>query len=304
MLSADDMYNLRQLDLAAQRYEKIAYLLKSAVNECVTKQTTKGLDEMVAMSFNAQGFQPQYGGGGGLPPGKYKGVIVDSRQENVEKNGMVVGGYLAFDLTPIEGPLVGSKQTDRLNLHHTNPKTVEIANKQLSAYCHVLNKFQFNDTAELHNIPFCFEIGYQKGEEPSEAKPNGGYTEVKSIADVNGNAPGKAGGGAPAAQQNVNIPDQAAGGVTAQGAGWGGAAQGGGQIDTNVQMPNQGGQQQTNPAQGGAGWGQQHPHPAQGGAGAGWGQAQPSPAAQQQGAGGWQQGGTAQGGGNPAWGQR
>lgn len=178
---------------------------------------------MVAMAFNAQMYTPTYGGGGNnLPPGKYKGVIVDTSAEQSTKGG----GFLKFTLTPIEGPLAGQKHDDRLNLHHTNPQTVEIANKQLSAYCHVLGKYQFNDTQELVNIPFCFEVGYQKGEEPSEAKPNGGYTEVKAIFDINGNAPGKAGAGPAAQPQQAQPPAQPPAGVAPTGAapGWGAPA--------------------------------------------------------------------------------
>lgn len=297
---------------------------------------------MVAFAFNAAQHTPQYGGGGGLPANedgtarRYKVVIVESSQENVEKNGMVVGGYLGFTLTPVEGPLAGVKHTDRLNLHNTNPKTVEIANKQLSAYCHVLNKHQFNDTAELHNIPFFVDIGLQKDPNPNK------YTEVKAIFDINGNEPGKAGSGpAPQQQQQPNIPQQPAGGVVAQGGqqGWGqpqGAGQpqqggnfggpqpdpnagfnggfaGGGQpqqgagqpaIDNNVPMP--GGPQGGQPQQG---WGQQGGAAPQGQQGqGGWGQPQGgAPQGQPQGQpqqGGWQQNGAPQGGGGPAWGQR
>lgn len=245
---------------------------------------------MVAMAFNAQQYTPSYGGGGNnLPPGKYKGVIVASSAENA-KSGQ--GGFLMFTLTPIEGPLTGQKHDDRLNLHHTNPKTVEIANQQLSAYCHVLGKYQFGDTAELHNIPFCFEIGWQKNNEPTQENPNGGYTEVKAIFDVNGNAPGKAGAG-PQAQPNqpaqpAQPPANPPAGVQAgaQG-GWGGQPQ------------------QQQPAQGG-GWGGQpaQVQPAQGQpAAGGWGgqpQQQQAPAQGQ--AGPWGGGQPAAGGNPPQWG--
>lgn len=256
---------------------------------------------MVAYSFNAQQHTPQYGGSGGLPAGKYKGVIVNSYTDNVEKNGMVTGGYLAFELTPIEGPLAGQKHTDRLNLHHTNPKTVEIANKQLSAYCHVLGKFQFNDTAELHNIPFMFEIGLQK-----EPNPNG-YTEVKGIFDVNGNEPGKAGAGPmvnQGGQQQQPPSGPPAGGVQAQG-GWNGAPAGQ-QAPIDNGVPMNGGGQQQQPANGGQpGWGgapagdpNQGQQPNQGGQ-PGWGGQQQQPG---QGWGG--QAGGAPAGGPGAWGQR
>src|ERR1017187_10465294 len=105
---------------------------------------------MVGYALNAQQFDPKYSDGGGLPVGKYKGVISDTRQE-LTQDGQ--GGYLALDLKVIEGPCTGQFQTDRLNLHNKNPVTVEIANKQLSAYCHVTGQFVIQDTAQLHNIP-------------------------------------------------------------------------------------------------------------------------------------------------------
>lgn len=275
MLSQENRLTLAELERIAQKLEGQAQGIRCAIEYSIRNETMKGLDEMVAMAFNAQQYQPQYGGGGGLPAGpngepvRYKVVIVNSSQENVEKNGMVTGGYLAFELTPIEGPLQGTKHTDRLNLHNTNPKVVEIANKQLSAYCHVLNKYQFNDTAELHNIPFIVEIGLQKAPNPN------GYTEVKAIFDINGNEPGKAGNG-PATGAPASPPPSAppAAGVQAQGQGWGGAPQG--QPDPNAGQP---------PAQ--AGWGgQQQQPPAQ------------QPPQQQWGA---PQGNPPQQGGQPGW---
>lgn len=275
---------------------------------------------MVAMNFNSQQYTPQYGGGGGLPAGPngedvmYKVMIVSSQPENTTDNfGNVKGGYLAFELASIEGPTQGTKQIDRINLHHTNPKVVEIANKQLSAYCHVLGKFQFNDTAELHNIPFMVKIGLQKAPNPNN------YTEVKGVYDMNGNEPGKAGAGP---QANQGQPPQAppngppAGGVQPQGQWGGGAPQG------QPQGQPQGGQQGWGAPQGG---GQPQPGPqGQGGypvdnnvappqgqpqGGQGWGapQSGPAPDQQQPQGGGWggQQQPPAQGGGQPqGWGQQ
>lgn len=175
---------------------------------------------MVAFAFSTAQHTPQYGGSSGLPAGKYKGVIVNSSLENVEKAGQIVGGYMLLELTPIEGPLMGQKQADRLNLNHVNPKTVEIANKQLSAYCHVLNVHNMTATEQLHNIPFWFEVGPQKNDPQ--------YTEIKGIWDINGNEPGKAGAG-PQTQTQAAPPPAGAppagappAGVAATG-GWGGA---------------------------------------------------------------------------------
>lgn len=269
---------LEQLEQLAQRLEWQAVQIRYAIAYCDRNQTLKGLSEMVAYSFNSQQHTPQYGGGGGgLPAGPqgedvdYKVVIINSEQVPVKDSfQQIVGGYLAFDLACIEGPQKDVKHTDRLNLHHVKPQVVEIANKQLSAYCHVTGRFQFNDTAELHGIPFIVRVGLQKGDE-ARAK---GYTEVKALFDINGNEPGKAGAGPQVQQQQPQAPMQPAGGVQPSGQGWGGQPG----IDSNVPVP---GAEQPQ-GQPGGGWGQSQGQPAQqppqGGAPAGWGQ----PAQQQQ----------------------
>lgn len=144
---------------------------------------------MVAYSFNASQFDPQYGGGSQLPPGRYKGCITDSRREPTKVG---TGDMLVLDLSVLEGPQKGNIQTDRLNLNNPSAQAVEIANKALSAYCAVIGVGGFNDTVELHNKPFQFEIGWQKGKSPEELPAGPNYTEVKALADMNGNPPGKA----------------------------------------------------------------------------------------------------------------
>ena len=227
MLDDYSLDSLRQIGFVAERLEGTAKLLRESIAKVKAQNSIEGFSEMVAMAFNAQQFTPSYGGGGAnLPVGKYKGVIADTRAETSAKGG----GFLALDLTPIEGPLTGQKHTDRLNLHHTNPQTVKIANEQLSAYCHVTNKFQFNDTQELCNLPFCFEIGWQKGQEPGSpgGGEHGGYTEVKGLFDINGNQAGKAGSGpAPVAAPAVApaVAPAAVAPATPAAAGWGAPAE-------------------------------------------------------------------------------
>lgn len=232
---------------------------------------------MVAYAFNAQQFEPRYGGSGGLPAGKYPVIITDTKQVPTKNND---GGYLAVELRVTEGPMQGGTHTDRLNLHNTNPETVRIANQQLSAYCHVTGVFQFQDTAQLHNIPFMVEIGPQK---------TGEYTEVKKLFDRNGNEPGKAGAG-PQTQQSqpgagappAGFGPQGGGGApnAGQGGGWG--PQGGGQPQGGAPGGGWGGQPQGDPNQGqgqpqGGGWGgapqggQPQGDPNAGQAGGGWG---------------------------------
>ena len=227
-------------------------------------------------AFNAQQYDPTQGGGS-LPVGRLP-VIVESSE--VKANKANDGGYLQLNLKVIDGPQTGTTGAYRLNLYHSNPQTAEIAHRQLSAICHCVGVFNVQDSSQLHNIPFIIEVGLQKGEEAAQK----GYTEVKKVFDINGNEPGKAGQGAPAAQ-----PQQQP------------AAQGGFGQQQPAQQP-----QGNAPAWGGGQPAQQQPQGAPAGNAPAWGQ-QPAqqPAAQQpaQQAGGWQQGGAAPAGGAP-WGQR
>ena len=230
-------------------------------------------------AFNAQQFDPTQGGGS-LPVGRHP-VIIESSE--VKANKANDGGYLQLNVKLIDGPQTGATGAYRLNLYHSNPQTAEIAHRQLSAICHCVGVFNVQDSSQLHNIPFIIEVGLQKGEEAAQK----GYTEVKKVFDINGNEPGKAGQGAPAAQ-----PQQQP------------AAQGGFGQQQPAQQPQQ--PQGNAPAWGGGQPAQQQPQGAPADNAPAWGQ-QPAqqPAAQQpaQQAGGWQQGGAAPAGGAP-WGQR
>ena len=270
---------------------------------------------MVALNFNANSVQPSYGGDAGLPDGLYDTVIIKTAQVPVEKMGAVVGAYLEITHSVIDGPLKGQTMVDRLNLSHSNPQTVEIANKQLSAYCHVLGQFNVADSQQLHNIPMKIEVGRQIDKNTKQPTT---YGEIKKIYDRNGNAPGKAGAQgvqhAPPAQPQTPPPA----GVHAEGGGWNGGGQpqnppqGFGQPD---QSQPQGGFGQPQPGQPQAGFGQPQggPQPDPNAAsGANWGApaggpqpgafgaSQPDPS---QGAGGgWSPSGQPQGG--PSWGAR
>ena len=226
-------------------------------------------------AFNAQQYDPTQGGGS-LPVGRHP-VIIESSE--VKANKANDGGYLQLNVKLIDGPQTGTTGAYRLNLYHSNPQTAEIAHRQLSAICHCVGVFNVQDSGQLHNIPFIIEVGLQKGEEAAQK----GYTEVKKVFDINGNEPGKAGQGAPAAQ-----PQQQ-------------PAQGGFGQQQPAAQP-----QGNAPAWGGGQPAQQQPQGAPAGNTPAWGQ-QPAqqPAAQQpaQQAGGWQQGGAAPAGGAP-WGQR
>lgn len=222
-------------------------------------------------AFNPNNFDPTQGSSM-LPVGK---LLVVATSSEVKPTSDGNNGYLQYNLEVIDGDHKGASGAYRLNLYHSNQQTVEIANRQFSALCHVTGQMGVvEDSAQLHNIPFIIDVQKQTKGEGAEK----GYTEVKRVFDANGNEPGK--GGQNSAQ---NVAAQA--GQPAQGGfstannvpmnqgGFGGQAQGG-------QPANQGGQTA------GAAWGQ-------------GGQAQGGQAA----AGSW--GGASQGGqtsGGPAWG--
>lgn len=173
--------------------------------------------------------------GGQLPVGKMiKVVIVNSEVMPTKSKD---GGLLKLDLEVIEGEHKGATGVHRLNLYHSNPQTVEIANKQLSGICHVVSVFKVNDSAQLHNIPFCVDVAQQQ--DPK-------YTEVKKVYDVNGNEPGKQ---TPTTTTQPQTQPQAEPQQT-QSAPWGG---GGGQTETQS-LQEQSEQQATPPW--GAGGGQ------------------------------------------------
>jgi Protein of unknown function (DUF669) len=117
-------------------------------------------------------------------------VIITGNETKATNNA--TGGMLVLDLLITDGPNKGQTGTHRLNLWNNNPKASEIAQKQLSALCHVTGRFKLNSFNDLNGIPFVVEAGYQTGHEPGPNNPEAkGYTEVKKVLDMQGNEPGK-----------------------------------------------------------------------------------------------------------------
>lgn len=224
--------------------------------------------------FNPNNYNPEQSAGQ-LPLGKHP-VVIESSE--VKANKANDGGYLQFNLKIIDGPNAGITGPYRLNLYHADQTTCEIANRQLSAVCHVVNVFgDLTSTDPLHNIPFIVEVVPQKN------KPE--YTQVSKVFDINGNEPGKAPAGQAQTQQPQNQQQQPTHGGAGQqwgqqtsGGAWGGAGgqqQHQQQEQTQQQQPQnqwqapQGGQQpawgnsqqqqQPQGAENGNGWQQQQP---------------------------------------------
>lgn len=172
---------------------------------------------MAQFNFNAAGIQPQYEAGGGLPVGKHP-VVISGSTFKATKDGQ--GSRLVFELTAIDGPAKGQKMDDGLNVQNPSQQAMEIAYKQLAAYCAVVGVPAFQDTGQLHDKPFIIEVRQQP--------TNPQYVEIVAIYDINGNKPGQ-GAGQQQQQQTGAVPAPQWQGGGGQGPGPGqGPAPGGG----------------------------------------------------------------------------
>jgi len=173
----------------------------------------KGIFKMAQLqqTFDANGVNPTQGAGQ-LPLGRHPVVIGES---NVKANRDNTGGFAEFILSIIDGPNAGQTGAYRLNLYHANPQTVDIAQRQLSALCHVTGQLQIQDTAQLHNHPFMVEVTNQKLSPEQQARVNAGeqvtpYTQVSKVFYIDGREPGKENQAPAQAQTQQHQPQQQA----------------------------------------------------------------------------------------------
>lgn len=144
---------------------------------------------MAKLVFNAANVEPA-GMSSMLPVSGPEGLPVIISASEIKENAAKDGGYLELTLTVIDGDHRGESGAYRLNLYHKNEKTVEIAYRQLSAVCHVVNVFNVADTQQLHNIPFRAIVGLQK-RKVDWKEGDAEYTEVKGVLHADGSQPGK-----------------------------------------------------------------------------------------------------------------
>jgi len=93
-----------------------------------------------------------------LPAGEYQAMITDSEMKTT-KNGN--GEYLQLTVEIIDGEYKGRLLWERLTLKHPNAKTVEIAQRTLSAICRAVGVLQPKDSAELHGVAFVVKVGIE-----------------------------------------------------------------------------------------------------------------------------------------------
>jgi len=137
-------------------------------------------------TFDANQFEPRQSAGG-HPVGNKFPFEISNTEVKSTKDG--TGGMFEVTFTTPAGQII-----NRYNLFNQSAKAVEIAHGQFSALCRAVGRYQVdfnNDGAILRGAKGCLDVGWQKGEEPTAERPEGGYVEVKKVYDVNGNEPGK-----------------------------------------------------------------------------------------------------------------
>lgn len=175
----------------------------------------------MANSFDARQHAPKQMGTTTHPIGKFPFQISNTICKPVKDNEKA--WFLEVEFSSPVGIAVM-----RYNLENPSPKAVEIAHGQLSALCYATGVFQLNyqnQGAELRGALGMMEIGWQRGEEPTAEKPEGGYTEIKRVFDKNGNEPGKPPAAAPQTQGNGGAWPAAPGAQGQAQPAWSGAAQ-------------------------------------------------------------------------------
>lgn len=100
---------------------------------------------------------------GPKPAGDYTMQVVNSDLRDT-KSG--TGQYLWLEFDILDGPARG-KFWERLNLLNENPKTVEIANRQLSAICNALGIVALDDSERLHMKPLRVQLKVTEGRDGS-----------------------------------------------------------------------------------------------------------------------------------------
>jgi hypothetical protein len=165
-------------------------------------------------SFNANNHEPNQGFGIHPPAQKIPFLISNTE---IKETAAKDGGYFVVEFTTPQGVI-----RQNYNIWNKNPKAIEIAHGQLSALCRAVNIYSVewtNEGAVLRGGKGLMDIGYQKGEEPSEHNPDAkGYTEVKRVYDMAGNDPARV-------KQNGSSATPQAQGQAPEQASWGGSGQ-------------------------------------------------------------------------------
>lgn len=127
---------------------------------------------MVALpqSYKPEEVEAATGGGGGVPAGKYRCIVMGS-QEKDNKSG--TGSYVEFKYHITEGQQKGSDIYQRFNFNNQNKQAVDIAFAQFKQLAEACAKPGCTNTDDLNNAVIVVTYGPQKNEPK--------YNEVKKI---------------------------------------------------------------------------------------------------------------------------
>ena len=139
---------------------------------------------MTELNFDSNTIEPATGKFELLPVDDYLAVISESA---MAPNKKTKGQHLSLTWTVIEGDYADRKVFSNLNLVNESGKTVEIAQKDLSAICRATGVLHPKDSAELHNKPVVISVGIRKGSngyEDSNVIKKFSRTDGKELKDV------------------------------------------------------------------------------------------------------------------------
>jgi len=92
-----------------------------------------------------------------IPTGDYLAQIIDSAMKATQRGD---GQYLELVHQILEGEHKGRLVWARLNLDNPSPKTVQIAQQNLSAICHAIGVMQVQDSTQLHHKPLGIRVEF------------------------------------------------------------------------------------------------------------------------------------------------
>ena len=140
-----------------------------------------------------------------LPPGEYHVGIMNSELKNTRAGGSM----LCFTYEVMEGDYQGRKVWDNLNLWHTNPKTVEIAMRQLKSIATASgypNPNYIPDSSELHGREMNIRLAVRKDDSGNEFQDIKAYMAPKPGVLSADKASGLTSPTAPAAFTQTSLP--------------------------------------------------------------------------------------------------
>ena len=90
-----------------------------------------------------------------IPAGEYHVKVKDS---DMLENSKGTGSYAKFKFEIMEGEYKGRLLFTNLNLVHSNPAAVEMAEKTLATMCRACGKVSIDDTEELHGCEMMVKV--------------------------------------------------------------------------------------------------------------------------------------------------